>query len=62
MHFSGRLSVNPVVLVVILLLNGENFLVLDEDDFMPVLGVPLGEMLCSFPSDLLQSRSQEVSL
>jgi hypothetical protein len=36
-----------------LLLDGEEFLVREEDVFMPVLGVPLEETLCScvrFPS------------
>ena len=58
----GTLSINRVVLVVILLLDGEKFLVHEEDVFMPVLNVPLEETLCSCPSDLLQSRSKEVSL
>jgi hypothetical protein len=62
MHLKGYLSINLVVLVVILLLNGENFLVREEDVFVPVLGVPLEETLCSCPSDFLQSRSKEVSL
>jgi hypothetical protein len=62
MHLKGRLSVNLVVLVVILLLDGEKFLVREEDVFVPVLSVPLEETLCSYPSDLLQSRSKEVSL
>jgi hypothetical protein len=62
MHFKRRLSINLVVLVVILLLDGEKFLVLEEDVFVPVLSVPLEEMLCSCPSDLLQSRSKEVFL
>jgi hypothetical protein len=60
-HLKGRLSINLVVLVVILLLDGENFLV-HEDVFVPILGVPLEETLCSCPSDFLQSRSKEVSL
>ena len=42
-----------VVLVVVLLLDGEDFLICEEDVFMPVLGVPLEETLCSCPSDLL---------
>jgi hypothetical protein len=61
-HLKGCLSINFVVLVVTLLLDVENFLVLEEDVFMPVLGVPLEETLCSCPSDFLQSRSNEVSL
>jgi hypothetical protein len=62
MHLKGRLSINLVVMVVILLLEGEKFLVLDEDVFVPVLSVPLEKTLCSFPSDLIQSRSKEMSL
>jgi hypothetical protein len=62
MHLKGHLGINLVVLVVILLLGGEKFLVLEEDVFMPVLGMPLEQVLYSFPSDLLQSRSEEVSL
>jgi len=61
MHLKGRLSINLVVLVVVLLLDGEDFLVC-EDVFIPGLGVPLEEMLCSCPSDLLQNRSKEMSL
>jgi len=62
MYLKGHLSINLVVLVVILLLNGEKFLVREEDIFMPILSVPLEETLCSCPSDLLQSRSKEVPL
>jgi hypothetical protein len=62
MHLKERLSINLVVLVVILLLDCEKFLVREEDVFVPVLGVPRAETLCSCPSDLLQSRSKEVSL
>jgi hypothetical protein len=53
---------NLVVLVVTLLLDGENFLVCEKDVFVPVLSVPLEEMLCFCPSNFLQSRSKEVSL
>jgi hypothetical protein len=56
------LSTDLVVLVVILLLDGENFIVREEGVFVPVLGVPLEETLFSCPSDFLQSRSKEVSL
>jgi hypothetical protein len=56
------LSINLVVVVVILLLDGEKFLVREEDVFVPVLGVTLEETLCSCPSHLLQSRGREVSL
>jgi len=56
------LSINLVVPVVVLLLDGENFLIREEDVFMPVLGVPLEETLHSCASDFLQSRSKEVPL
>ena len=62
MHLKGRLSINLVVLAVLLLLDGEKFLVRGEDVFVPILSVPLEETLCSCPSDLLKSRSKEVSL
>jgi hypothetical protein len=62
MHIKGRFSINLLVLVVILLLDDEKFLVLEAYVFVPVLSVPLEETLCSCPSDLLQSRSKEVSL
>jgi hypothetical protein len=45
-----------------LLLDGEDFLVRKEDVFVPVLGMPLEETLCFCPSDILHSRSKEVSL
>jgi hypothetical protein len=61
-HLKGRLSINLVVLVVTLLLTGENFLVREEDVFLPVLGIPLEETLCSCPSDFLQSRSKVMSV
>ena len=35
MHLKGRLSINLVVLVVILLLGGEHFLPREEDVFLP---------------------------
>jgi hypothetical protein len=62
MHLKGRLSIHLVVLVVVLLLEGEDFLVREEDVFVPGLGVPLEEMLCSCPLDLLQNWSKEMSL
>ena len=62
MHRKRRLSINLVVLVVILLLDGEKFVVCQEDVFVPVLSVPLEETLCSCPSDILQSSCKEVSL
>jgi hypothetical protein len=52
------LNINLVVLVVVLLLDGEDFLVREEDVFLPVLGVPLEEMLRSCLLDLLQSGSK----
>ena len=45
----GHLSINLVVLVVILLVDGENILVREEDVFVPVRGVPLGETFYSCP-------------
>ena len=62
MHLKERLVINLLLLVVILLLDGEKFLVREEDVFVSVLSVPLEETLCSFTSDFLQSRSKEVSL
>jgi len=62
LHLKGRLSINLVVLVVVLLVDGEDFLVYEEDVFMPVLGVPLEEALCSCPLECLQGRSKDVSL
>jgi len=59
MHLRGCLSINLVVLVVILLLDGEKFLICEENVLMPVLSVPLEETLCSCP---LISFSKEVSL
>jgi len=61
LHLTGRLSIN-LVLVVVLLLDGEDFLVHEEDVFMPVPGVPLEETLSSCPLGHLQSRSKDVSL
>jgi len=56
LHLMGCLSIVPVILVVVLLLSGEDFLVHEENVFMPVLGVPLEETLCFCLSDLLQSK------
>ena len=56
LHLTECLNINLIVLVAVLLLDGEDFLVLEEDVFVPVLGMPVGEMLCSCPSDLLQIR------
>jgi len=58
----GRLSINLVVLVFLLLLDGEDFLIREEDIFVLILGMPLGEALHSCPSDRFHSRSKEVSL
>jgi len=58
----GMFEQKSCVLVVTLLLDGEKFLVREEDVFMPALRVPMEETLCSCPSDLLQSRSREMSL
>jgi hypothetical protein len=62
LHLTGRLSINLVLLVVVLLLDVEDFLVREEDIFVPVLSVPLEETLCSCPSDSLQSRSKDVPI
>jgi len=40
-HLKGLLSINLVILVVILFLEGEHFLVREEDVFVSVLGLPL---------------------
>jgi len=61
-HLTGHLSINLVILVVVLLLDGEDFLVHGEYVFMPILGMQLEELLCSCLLDLLQSGSKEVSL
>ena len=47
LRLTGCLSTNLVVLAVVLLLDGEDFLVREEDVFVSVLGVPLEETLCS---------------
>jgi len=60
MHLKGPLSINVVVLVVILLLDGEKFFVREENVFLPVLSAPLEETLCSCPSDFLQGKSKDV--
>jgi len=61
-RLKGHLSINLVILAVVLLLDGEDFLVRGEYVFMPILGMQLEELLCSYLSDLLQSGSKEVSL
>jgi len=55
-HLKGLLSINLVVLGVILLLDGENCLILEEDVFVPVLGVPMEETFCSCPSVAFPSK------
>jgi len=62
LHLMECLSINLVVLVVVLLLDGKDFLVHEEDIFVHVLRVPMEEMLCSCLSDHLQSRSKDVAL
>jgi hypothetical protein len=62
LQLTGRLSGNLVVLVVVLLLDGEDFLVREENIFVPVLGLPMEETLCSCRSDRLQRSSNDVSL
>ena len=47
LHLMGRLSINLVALVFVLLLDGEDFLIREEDVFVPVFSVPLEETLCS---------------
>jgi len=61
LHLMGCLSIN-LVLVVVLLLDGEDFLIHEEDVFVHVLGMPVEEMLCSCLSDCLQTRSKDVVL
>ena len=39
-HVTGCLSIRIVVLAVVLLLDVEDFLVHEEDAFVPILGVP----------------------
>jgi hypothetical protein len=62
MHIKGRLSINIVVLVLKLLLVGENFLICEKDIFMPLLRGPQEETFCSCQTNFLQSRSKEVFL
>ena len=62
LHLTGHLSINLVVLLVVLLLDGEDFLVREEDVFVPAVSVPLEETLCSCLSDRLQGRNKNVSL
>jgi len=61
-HLTGHFSINLVILAVVPLLNGEDFLVCGQYMFLPVLGMQLEKLLCSCLSDLLHSRSKEVSL
>jgi len=62
LHLMGLLIIKLVVLVVVLLLDVEDFLIHEEDVFVSVLDVPLEENLYSCPLDRLQSRSENVSL
>ena len=62
LRLTGYLSLNLVVLAGVLLLNGEDFLILEEDVFVPVHALPLGETFCSCLLDLLQRRSKGVTL
>jgi hypothetical protein len=59
---AGYFSLNLIVLAGVLLIDGEDFLILEEDVFAPVRGLPLEETLCSCLSDLLQSGRKEVTL
>jgi len=61
LHLTGPFSINLVVLVVVLLLDGEDFLVCEEDVFVPVLSMPQEKTIHSCLSVHLQSRSKEVS-
>ena len=62
LRLTGCLSINLVILADVLLFDGEDFLICEEDVFVSILGVPLEEKLCSCLSDLLHSGSKEVSL
>ena len=62
LHLTGCLSINLLVLAVVLLLEGEDFLTCKEDVFVPILGLTLEEPLCSCPSNHLQNGSKDVSL
>ena len=62
LHLTGHLSINLVVLVVVMPPSGEEYLICEEEIFIPILGMPLEETLCSCLSDLLQSWCKEVSL
>jgi hypothetical protein len=42
----GHLRINLVVLVVVVVLNGEDLPIHEEDVFVPILGMPLKEPLC----------------
>jgi hypothetical protein len=47
LHLTGHWGINLVVLVIIMLLNGEDFLICEQDVFVAFLSVPMEEMLCS---------------
>jgi len=59
LHLTGCLKIN-LVLLVVLPINSEDFLVREEEVFVPVLSMSLKETLCSCPSDHLQSRSKDM--
>ena len=59
LHLTGYLSINLVVCTAPW---WWRFSCLWRDVFMPVLSMPLEEMLCSCTSDHLQSRCKDVSL
>jgi hypothetical protein len=62
LHLTGCLTINLVILAVVLHFSGEDSLVHEDNGFVPVLGMPLEEMICSCLLDLLQNRSKEVTL
>jgi hypothetical protein len=47
LHLTGHLGINLVILSAVLLLDGKNFLVHEEQVFVSILGIPMEEMLCS---------------
>jgi len=53
LHLMGHLSINLLVLVVVLLFDGAGVLVHEDNVFVPILGMPLEETLCSCPLDHL---------
>ena len=61
LHLMGHLNIN-LILLVVLLLDGEDFLIYEEDVSVPALSLLLEETLCSCSSHRLQSRSKNLSL